>query len=348
MNPLLTQPATLCRLVIPEENRRCWQAESVRLTYPVPQPPQDWTAFTAHAVKTADRHIPAEIAAAIGDFFRGIGPDAILLENLPVDPTLPATPSDGKRPAGKTAVTEAVMAGVIESHAAIVSYTSEKAGAPIHEVAPVVGLEEVISSAGRTTFAYHTDAAFLAPRFCPRGLMLMGLRNQPNAPTAILSLDRMMEAADAKLLRSLARPIFLHPAPASFELKEATLGPILWKDSAGVSRIAVQTHAVLPAPGAGEAEARAALANLQNLIASLEPERVALSPGNAVLFRNDRVLHGRDAFLGERWLQRAYFTDSLAPFQAQTNTPAGTFAFDAAVLLQKSVAPSEPIGHSKN
>ncbi len=296
--------------------------------------------------------MPPGMAEALKQFFRAAdGPDAILLENLPIDAHLPPPPSDGKRPASKSAVSESVIAGIIESHAAIVSYSNEKAGAPIHEITPVTGLEHMPSSAGRAPFACHTDAAFLAPCFCPRGLFLFGLRNQTDAPTAVLPLDRILEAASPALARSLQKPIFRHPAPSSFEMKAAVIAPIVWIGEQGTARIAVQTHAVQPAEGPGAEEARTAIAQLRALLDSLEAERVVLHPGDALLFKNDRVLHGRDAFTGERWLQRAYFTDSLQAFRDRTGAAAPEFVFDAQLLLkesQKTLAPPDSISHSKN
>jgi len=47
------------------------------------------------------------------------------------------------------------------------------------------------------------------------------------------------------------------------------------------------------------------------------------------------VLHGRDSFAGSRWLQRAYFTDSLDPLRKATRSDphAFAFAFDAGALF---------------
>ena len=72
-------------------------------------------------------------------------------------------------------------------------------------------------------------------------------------------------------------------------------------------------------------EARGWTAQLRALLDTLETERVVLRPGDALLFKNDRVLHGRDAFSGERWLQRAYFTDSLTPFRERTGAASNAF-----------------------
>ena len=152
---------TLHRLALPEAAKQDWLEEASRLVYPDARDLPAWRAFVDTSVRLARRHMPPGLA----EFFSAAGPDAVLLENLPIDAHLPPPPSDGKRPASKSAVSESVIAGIIESHAAIVSYSNEKAGAPIHEITPVVGLEHVPSSAGRAPFACHTDAAFLAPRF---------------------------------------------------------------------------------------------------------------------------------------------------------------------------------------
>jgi L-asparagine oxygenase len=351
MPPTLTEWRTLQRLALPESAKRDWLKEASRLVYPDPRDLPAWRAFVDASVRLAQRHLSAGMAAVLNEFFPADGPDAVLLENLPVDSQLPPPPSDGKRPATKTAVSEAIIAGLIEGHASIVSYSNEKAGAPIHEITPVAGLEHVPSSAGRAPFACHTDAAFLAPRFSPRGLLLFGLRNQAGAPTAVLPLDRILEAAPAVLVRSLKKPIFRHPSPSSFELTAAVIAPIVWVDGQGAARIAVQTHAVQPADGPEAEEARAAIAQLRALLDSIEAERVVLHPGNALLFKNDRVLHGRDAFTGERWLQRAYFTDSIHAFRERTGARAPEFVFDADALLkdsQKTLAPPDSISHSKN
>ncbi len=333
MQPTLLQPTlqatAVRRLYLPEAPRRAWLHDALALTFPDPHDLDAWRDFVDASVALANRHLPAEAAEALDNFFLPDGSDALLIENLPVDPDPPRPPADGKRPASKASVSEAVIAGLIEGHAAIVSYINEKSGAPIHEITPVAGSEQTTSSSGRAPFACHTDAAFLAPRFSPRGLLLFGLLNEPLAHTAVLPLDRIIAAAPPKLIRSLEKPIFRHPSPSSFEVAAAVIAPILWKDSAGIPRIAVQTHAVQPV----NEEARQAIAQLRALLDALDTERVVLGPGDALLFKNDRVLHGRDAFSGERWLQRAYFTDSLAPFRDRTGAARNTFAFDAAQLL---------------
>ena len=339
----------LQRISIAAEATQAWLEAALKLRYPDPCNLPSWRDFVDASVALAHQHLPASAIAVLGDFFRPDGPDALVFENLPVDPDLPSSPSDGRRPGTKSTVSEAVIAGLIEGHAAILAYSNEKNGAPIHEIAPAVGQENVPSSSGRVPFPCHTDVAFLAPTFSPRGLLLFGLRNQSGAPTSIVPLDSVLEAASASLISSLAKPIFRHPAPATFELGLSVIAPILRRDEGAAARIAVQTHAVQPC----NEEARAAIAELRRILTSIETENVVVGPATALLFKNDRVLHGRSAFRGERWLQRAYFTASLEPFRQATGSPAGEFAFDARQLLsssaqEKIVAPSDTIRHSKN
>lgn len=327
--PQTLQATALRRLYLPEAARKAWQRDALRLKFPDTHDLAAWHKFVEDSVALAQRHLPEDAEEALAAFFGADGPDALLFENLPVDPVLPLPPSDGKRPPSKTAVSEAVIAGLIEGHAAIFAYCNEKAGAPIHEITPVSGSEHTSSSAGRAPFACHTDAAFLAPRFSPRGLLLFGLLNEPSAPTAVLPLDRILAAAPASLIRSLEKPIFRHPSPSSFEISAAVTAPIICRDAHGRAHISVQTHAVQPI----NEEAQGAIAQLRALLDTVETERVVLGPGDALLFKNHRVLHGRDAFSGERWLQRAYFTDSLAAFRDRTGAPVNAFVFDAAKLL---------------
>src|SRR5215470_17691919 len=227
--PLSTAPRTAPqRLRVPEEAKRAWLREALELHYPDTGDIRAWRAFTAASSALAERHLPDSATRQLREFFSLGGPDALLIENLPDDLNLPSPPANGKRPAGKSAVSEAVISGLIEPHAEIFAYSNEKAGAPIHEVAPVEGKEHVASNAGRVLFPCHTDVAFLAPDFSRSGLILLGLRNPAAAGTSVLFLERILEAASRSLVESLSQPIFHHPAPASFEVAISVTAPVLW------------------------------------------------------------------------------------------------------------------------
>ena len=319
-------------LRLPDHNREAWTRDAAGMAFPDCHDLKAWNAFRDASVYLALRHLPEHFAEALDEFFSPVGIPALLFENLPVDPGLPPIPSDGLRPREKQAVSEAVICGIVGMHGEILSYLNEKFGAPIQEVVPIQGMERIQSNAGRVQFGFHSDNAFLPRRFRQNGILLYGLRNQ-DAATLVLTAGDIMEAAPADLAASLAKPIYRHACPASFSLPgSAALSapcPILWRDELGLTRVSAASSSIEPLTP----EATEALRRFRKLILDLEPARVVVRPGTALLFKDDRVLHGRDSFAGSRWLQRAYFTDSLDPLRKATRSDPRAFAFDAGALL---------------
>jgi L-asparagine oxygenase len=320
------------RMRVEDSHRDAWMREACALRYPEPGDLSAWTQFRQAAARMALDHLPATITGELWRFYPHGGSDSVRIENLPVDPALPPTPRDGMRPTGKSAVSEAVVLGLIAPWAEILSYLNEKRGAPIHEITPVPGREYQQSNAGRTAFGYHSDNAFLPARFRQEGLLLFGLRNQDTA-TLVLSAEQIAEAAPAALIEALARPAYRHACPHSYQLPETVQSaarPILWRDQYGKMRVTAASSTIEPA----DAEASRALEDFRALTASLEPLRAVVGPGTALLFKDSRVLHGRDAVGGDRWIQRAYFRESLDELRAATRSDSRAFAFDVRRLLQ--------------
>jgi hypothetical protein len=162
--------------------------------------------------------------------------------------------------------------------------------------------------------------------------MLLGLCNDDTA-TLLLTADQILEAAPRDLRESLAKPIFRHACPASFNLSGTPAisqpCPILWRDDLGLARVSAASSSIEPL----NAEARQALQRFRDLMVGLDPARIVVAPGTALLFKDDRVLHGREPVMGPRWLQRAYFTDSLLPMRQAVSSDPRAFAFDARALL---------------
>ena len=324
--------AGLASLRLPERNREAWTRAAAALEFPDYHDLRAWNAFRDASLNLALRHLPEHFTEALEEFFAPTGIPALMFENLPVDPDLPPIPTDGLRPRNKQAVSEAVICGIVGMHGEILSYLNEKFGAPIQEVVPIQGMERIQSNAGRVQFGFHSDNAFLPRRFRQNGILLYGLRNQ-DAATLVLTAGQIMEAAPADLAASLAKPIFRHACPASFSLpgKPALSAPcpILWRDELGLARVSAASSSIEPLTP----EAAQALKRFRTLVMDLQPARVVVRPGTALLFKDDRVLHGRDSFAGSRWLQRAYFTDSLDPLRKATRSDPQAFAFDAGALL---------------
>jgi L-asparagine oxygenase len=319
-------------LRLPDPNRDAWTRDASALTFPNYRELAAWNNFRDASVSLALRHLPASLAEFLREFFAPAGASAITIENLPVDPQLPPIPTDGMRPRNKQAVSEAVICGLVGMSGEILSYVNEKDGAPIQEVAPIPGMERIQSNSGRVRFGFHSDNAFLPRQFRQSGILLYGLRNQ-EAATLVLTADQIMKAAPADLAASLARPIFRHACPASFSFADTPAVsapcPILWRDELGLVRVSAASSSIEPLTP----EATEALTRFREIVMSLEPARVVVRAGTALLFKDDRVLHGRDSFAGPRWLQRAYFTDSLDPMRNVTKSDPQAFAFDAGALL---------------
>jgi L-asparagine oxygenase len=318
------------RMRVEDCHRDAWLREAAALEYPDPLDLDAWSRFRAAAVRLALEHLPAAITGELWRFFPYDGNDSLRIENLPVDPALPPTPLDGKRPPGKSAVSEAVVLGLIAPWAEVLSYKNEKEGVPIHEVTPIPGREYQQSNAGRTAFGYHSDNAFLPRQFRQEGLVLFGLRNEDTA-TLVLSAEQIAEAAPASLIEALARPAFRHACPQSYQLPAQLMSaarPILSRDRWGTLRVTAASSSIEPV----DAGAARALEDFRALLASLEPLRAVVGPGTALLFKDDRVLHGRDAVGGDRWLQRAYFRESLDELRAAAGADPRAFAFDVRQL----------------
>lgn len=327
----LTTPAAARPLRLPEPARTEWTQRAVALRYPDYRDLEAWLQFRNQAAALARQLLPPQIEQALCDFFQPAGGPVLVIDNLPVDPQLPPIPQDGVRPAGKQAVSEAVIAGLLAGRAEILAFVNEKGGSPIHEIAPIPGLEGVQSNAGRVRFGYHSDNAFLPPQFRQRGILLYGLCNQ-NTATTVITAEQIFEAAPPELAAALARPAYRHACPASYSFEQPAFSapyPILYRDAAGIARVSAASSRIEPL----DAAAAAALAQFRALLDMLEPARVVVAPGTALLFKDDRVLHGRDGFTGPRWLQRAYFTDTLEPQRAATGSDGRAFAFDARILL---------------
>ena len=319
-------------LRLPDAARAAWTDAAASLRYPDYHDLNAWTAFRKASVELAESYMPVEIKAALAEFFASAGPPALVLENFPVDPHLPAIPPDGTRPAAKEAVSEAVITGILCRTGELLSFLNEKGGSPIHEVTPIPGREATQSNAGRVQFGFHSDNAFLPSWFKQQGILLYGLLNERTA-TTIVTADQILAAAPPELAALLAQPIFRHACPASYSFGDAqTLsapGPILWRDELGLMRVSAASSTIIPVTP----EASLALELFRSLLDELSPARVVVKPGTALLFKDDRMLHGRDAFSGPRWLQRAYFTDSLDLLRDVTHSDARAFRFDARLLV---------------
>jgi hypothetical protein len=259
----------------------------------------------------------------------------LLIDNLPIDPTLPAPPTNGARPPGKGFQSEAVLLQLqLAAGLQPFGYYEEKGGALVHEISPVPNRAGELSSSGSVALGWHSDMGILKSDFRPQFLSLIGLRNEAATPTLIADLAEALAAlGDGALVEVLRQPRFRIESPASLlwhggKTLRSEPRPLV-ANQAGFE-IAGNLQTVVPI----DPVALHALGALQTAVeAVVRP--IVLNPGHALLLNNGRVLHGRPAIQrGQRWLQRVYSRHSLQPLQAATASPGGIIFSLAEIILE--------------
>lgn len=319
---------------LPTMRRQAWERAITGWSYPLERDQRTWARFVQSARRVAKKHLLTSMQRMLVSCSEPGGIDGLVLDNLP-HPFPGPTPTDGRRPEGKTGESEAVILGVIYAAlCAVLGYLQEKDGDLIHQVAPVKGQEAVQSNSGRTKFGWHVDNAFLRLLFQPQYLALFGLINEQNVPTLLLSLESdILPALTTRLLRRLRTAMFLLPAPHSFDFGDRTIitepRPVIYNDEHGIDRIALpRSDYVQPDPVAAKA-----ICELRELLDSLTPRTIIIKPGRLLVFSNSRHVHARSAFTGERWLQRAYFSNNLTPHRAVMGSGPSQQVFDASKFV---------------
>lgn len=262
------------------------------------------------------------------------GVSFIVMENLPIDNPLPETPKDGKRPDGKSWVSEATLFA-IQRIAGLqpLSYLQEKGGVLVHEISPMPGLEQSLSNSGVAALGFHTDDSILKPEYRPEFLTLLGLINERHTPTFIAPIDWAFAELSSRHQRELMKPKYRVESPESFHIfggkvLRSELRPLVTRNADGDLEIAGNLYAVTTR----EPQAQVALDSLRAVLPEIA-ESVVLTPGTAVIFNNSRVLHGRAAITGgKRWLQRCFGRKDLTAFRQATGNY-NTYSFDIQQLI---------------
>ena len=316
-----------------EPKRQAWLKDLAGCEYPREADPAQWAAFEALSRDLADKHMPAEALDAVASLSetRGI----LVFENLPLDVPVMTPPTNNFRPAGKSAVSEAVHLGIIRHLAQVFGFQEEEEGALFHQIAPKAGRENTQSNGGVVTFHPHSDDAFLFSQHRPEFLSMFGLMNLHSAPTWVFPVEGILEQLAPAVIDVLQEPIFRHAPPESFRIgaELVSLQPVLarnkneqhghgWEVSFNTAR----------SSGANEV-AKTALTALRKALDVAPHANVMVGPGTLSIFSNLRHLHGRGAISGPRWLQRLYSRRDLSALRADTGVAAPGLVFPAAKLV---------------
>lgn len=321
---------------IDEATHKSWYREAAEIA--VPQGSDPYMFLLSEATKIAKEFLPKEIEQALKLINQPNGITSVLIKNLPIDSDLPSTPTDGKRPISKFSyMSELSLLGTLAvSGHEVFAYLEEKEGALVHEVVPIQGLENSNSNAGRSKFGYHTDNASLKRSYRPEGIMLICLRNC-GAITWFAPLSDAMEAIDPYYIDILCSSRFRVRTPESFNQHGGKIiisepRPIFNQNSQGQYEVAVALYSAQLSNNDDE-EAQMALNALRNVLKPPVARQIILEPGDLFAFSNVLGFHSRDSVIGDRWLQRAYFRQSLEEIQLATNTECSTRVFSSSQIV---------------
>lgn len=318
----MSKPETIRTLALTDGEREQVRDGLSDLVYPWRTDPTPWVL---EAQLEVENTIPARLREAVIAARRSPqAPSVIIVQNLPVDAVLPATPADGRRSPDKHShVTESLLAGVGSMLGDPFSFDVEKGDELIHDVVPVRGKQGSLSNQGsETPLGFHTENAALD--YPQSYLVLLGLRSdhEGRAFTPVCDLKQALRYVSNEQAEILRRPLYRKRLPLIFaeggvkvDLTEPR--PVIYGEGADLEvRAALYGNLVEPVT-TESAEALQAF----NQACRRAAHFLRITPGTMVIISNRRALHARSNFTPrfdgkDRWLQRVHVTDTLWPFRA--------------------------------
>ena len=281
---------------------------------PAPGLRPDDEAFVAGAAR-AGRSFSPELVAAIEAFADDPGPSgALLLRHVPVG-TVPATPATPTAPTAKDLRSEQVLLAVARLLGEPVGYLPEHGGSIVQNLVPTkADIGRQTSTSSGVDLAFHTETAFHPHG--PRYLLLLCLRGDRAAATTLASVADLLPGLRPETVETLRRPLFRTAVDESFGGRPGVpYGParpvlggtddrpwLCWDEELTIGETP---------------EARAAHDELIAVGGERRRELV-LTDGALLVVDNTRCVHGRRPFEArfdgtDRWLQRSFVVESLAP-----------------------------------
>lgn len=302
--------------------------------HPVPEiatKADDWAALTSVAAElSADTPIgdalvdlagtcrsllPPTVSRALDDLRVDPGPaGAVLVTGVPLG-ELPTTPELPTSPTGKKPLSELVLLTVGRALGEPVGYRPEHGGATVQNLLPVRGTEATqTSTSSAVDLEFHTETAFHPHR--PHYLLLTCLRGDAAASTYLCSVREVLEHLTARERTVLGERRFRTRVDESFGgTADTPPTPPVAVLSGDPATPTLLFDADLMDGTDPEADAA-----LRRLAAVAQDRRLAvvLQPGDLLVVDNHSCIHGRSSFAArydgtDRWLQRAFVVDDLAP-----------------------------------
>lgn len=239
---------------------------------------------------------------------------ALLVRGLPVG-DLPTTPCAPGEPTTKDDTSERTLLGVARRLGEPVGYLPEHGGDLVQDLVPVHGAaERQTSTSSRVQLDWHTETAFHPHK--PRYLVLLCLRGDPAARTLLCSLGDLDRRLAPEVRAVLREHRFRIGVDESFTGGRAVVLPEPRPVVAGPEERPAFTFDARLMVGT-DREAEAALDEVRRGIAE-HHVAVTLEAGDLLVVDNHLAVHGRSPFAArfdgtDRWLQRTFVVDDLAP-----------------------------------
>ncbi len=278
-----------------------------------------------HLSEQAREILPPAIVRAISQFIHNPIQSALILRNCLLDRTLPPTPYGGQLSSVQTPVSYQVNLALYQLIGVQpVVYEGENDGNLFRHVVPSRLATQTRSSHGsRIRFGYHVDNPDLplleepvgSLSACPEYLSLFGMRCDSRVTTTLVLIDQVLERLNEDVVNALAQPKFTIRRPASFGVPRETHGlPLIVAGKAGKWLCRFDTENTF----AVDSESVAAIKALRAVLEKRDLDiALLLLPGDFLIFKNQRTLHARDAFVPlddgvDRWMLRLFGMSDLS------------------------------------
>jgi alpha-ketoglutarate-dependent taurine dioxygenase len=261
--------------------------------------------------------LPEQLRRAVINFRRRSNKfGALLLQGLPLDPELPATPTDQRPPDKKTFWSETWLGMIGQALGDLIGYSIHHHGAIFQNACPLKKQEYVQSTHSSKVFLrWHTEQVFHPAR--PDFLCLLCLRGDRNdeAETTLASIKSILAEIPVSMRQVLFQPRFragVDLSPNGDSHRGARpLVPILY-GQADDPFLMFDPELIEPV----DREAELAFRRLRDTVNQVY-NYIKLRPGELLSVDNRRAVHGRSIFKAyydgeDRWLQRAYVVRDLA------------------------------------
>ena len=261
--------------------------------------------------------LPEQLRRAVVRFRRHSNKfGALHLQGLPLDPELPATPTDQRSPDKKTSWSETWLGMIGQALGDPIGYSVHHDGAIFQNVCPIKKEESAQSAHSSKVFLeWHTEQAFHPA--LPDFLCLMCLRGDRDnqAKTAVASIKNILAEIPVSMRQVLFQPRFRAGVDFSFGGDNRRgVGPVIpiLYGQAYDPFFTFDLELIEPI----DREAALAFRRLRDTVKQVY-NYIKLRPGELLIVDNRRSIHARSGFKAyydgeDRWLQRIYVVRDLA------------------------------------